>query len=141
MREAFGVMALVAAGFCVYTATTIAFVNLMPYTAIMVGIFAAPAVALTVVGRWLRGIGWRHAFGLSMFWGAAASALVVITFVCAWYTPQFRALVPLPTTTAQSFAAATSLLLACLLLGAWWWRTGFMASKHRQAARPGPAED
>ncbi|HBK47658.1 MAG TPA: hypothetical protein DDZ67_14755 [Xanthomonadaceae bacterium] len=132
MREALGVLALVVAGILVYTACLMAFADIGPYKAVLLGVFAVPALLATLLGKWLRRIGWRHAFGLPLFWGGVSTLAMVICMACMWFTPQLQPLFAADPRVVGGYRQGLALLAGCLLLGGLCWRAGLRArAQHR----------
>ena len=118
MRRVLAVCFDVLAGFFVYGACVLAFIN-HPVKWWIVGVFALPALVFLCIGlaisRFRR---WRRDVGVVLLSGVGVTASIVFTFACLFMTDEFKDMMqPNSMDFFSAYASGTVFMLIIATLG------------------------
>jgi hypothetical protein len=91
VRNVFGIVCWVIAGFFLYSLCVLSFINrpLWPMKLAVLGVFLTPCALLVLIAGWCRGFGrLGRELGIVLLSAAGMSLLVVLMFVCIYASPE-----------------------------------------------------
>jgi hypothetical protein len=89
-KNIFGISTLALSAFFFYVVNILAFVNQPPWhiKAVIIAVFSIPAFVFLLLGAFIRGFSHaRRDTGIVLLSASALSALAMLSFFCAWASP------------------------------------------------------
>jgi hypothetical protein len=96
MTKVFGIVFYVIAGFFIYMASLLAFISslTLQMKIFVMAVFLVPAFMVMYIGlRLNKSSVWRLDLGIVLLSVAGFMALLVLTMVCLWMTPELQSMV------------------------------------------------